>query len=195
MNISRRDFASFIGKVVILTGVVGSVPLLTSKQVTSRRPPGAVEEDVFKLVCVRCGRCAQVCPPQIIRLVGLLDSPSAAGTPVLIDNGICQLDFNCINVCPSGALQPVTKEKAKMGTAYIDKHRCIGCGVCIKVCDQIAGAISWENTGNERGRKKAMINPDKCLGCGACIPECPVQAIRLTNEHAYRPPFAWPKGE
>ena len=191
MNISRRDFASFIGKVVILTGVVGSVPVLASKEITSRRPPGAVEEDVFRLVCVRCGRCAQVCPPQIIRLIGLLDNPSAAGTPLLIDNGICQLDFNCINVCPSGALQPVPKDKAKMGTSYINRDKCIGCGICIKVCDQIAEAISWEDA----TKKKAIINPGKCLGCGACIPECPVQAIRLTNEHAYRPPFAWPKGE
>lgn len=190
MNISRREFASFLGKVVVLTGIVGSVPVVASKEVTSRRPPGAVAEDVFRLVCVRCGRCAEVCPPHIIRLVNLWENPAAAGTPVLVDNGVCQLDFKCIEVCPSGALQPVPKSRAKMGTSSIIRDKCIGCGICIKVCDQIAEAIDWEDP----KKTKAVINPGKCLGCGACVPECPVQAITLSARGAYRPPFSWPKG-
>jgi len=190
MGITRRDFALFLGKTAVLTGVLGSLLLLASQEVKQRRPPGAVEEGIFKLVCLRCGRCGEACPARVIRFVKLSENLPFAGTPVLLDNGVCQLCFNCVDVCPSGALQPVPKEKAKMGTAYINRDKCIGCGICIKICNQVVSAISWAN----RRKSKAIIDPGKCLGCGACVPECPVQAIKLTPENAYRPPFAWPKG-
>jgi len=189
--LTRREFALFLGKAAFLAGVTCTVPALTRKRVLKRRPPGAVDESVFRLVCVRCGRCAEVCPQRIIRLVDLWENPVLAGTPILADNGVCVLDFKCVEVCPSGALQPVPKNRAKMGTAHVDRERCTGCGICIEVCAPIAGAIYRKGRG--RGGK-VDIDPGKCLGCGACVPECPVQAITLSASGAYRPPFSWPKG-
>jgi len=190
MPLTRRDFLSFFGKTAILTSVASAIPFTLKQPITLRRPPGALEEQVFGIVCVRCGRCVSVCPQHIIRQVSPLENLSQAGTPVLIENGVCVLDFNCIEVCPSGALQPVTKDRAKMGTAKVDLDKCIGCGICIKVCDQVAEAISWADP----KKTKVSINPGKCLGCGACVPECPVHAISLTTEGAYRPSYSWSIG-
>jgi ferredoxin len=190
MPLTRREFLSFVGKTAVLTGVASAIPLTVGRPITLRRPPGAVDESVFGIVCVRCGRCVSVCPQRIIRQVSPLENLLQAGTPVLVEGGVCILDFNCIKVCPSGALQPVPKERAKMGTAKVNLEKCIGCGICIKICDEIAGAISWADP----KKTKVNINAGKCLGCGACVPECPTQAISLTAEGAYRPGYSWKLG-
>jgi ferredoxin len=190
MPLTRRNFLSFLGKTAMLTTIASAIPFTLKQPIALRRPPGALEEQVFGIVCVRCGRCMSVCPQHIIRQVSPFENLSQAGTPVLIENGVCVLDFNCIEVCPTGALQPVTKDRAKMGTAKVDLRKCIGCGTCIKVCDQVAKAISWDN----QKKRKVSIDPEKCLGCGACVPKCPVQAIFLTAEGAYRPSYSWSIG-
>lgn len=189
MSLTRREFAAFIAKFAVLTGIAATIPAAASTPLNYRRPPGAVEEPVFKIVCVRCGRCVSVCPQKIVRQVSPLENLASAGTPVLVENGICALDFECDKVCPTGALQLLPKEKAKMGTATIERDKCIGCGICIKVCMPIVEAINWEDP---KKKDKAVVDPAKCLGCGACVPECPVEAISLSPEGAYRPQFRWP---
>lgn len=188
-RVTRRDFVFFVAKVAVLTGIVTSVPLVAAKTVDKRRPPGAVDEAEFVVVCARCGRCAEVCPQKIIVQVPVWESVVAAGTPVLVDGGVCVLDFKCVDVCPTGALQRLPKEKAKMGTALLDKDKCIGCGACVSVCASIAGAIKWRKSG-----RKVEVDAAKCLGCGACVKECPVGALSLTPSGAYRPSWKWPKG-
>jgi len=181
---------SLVLKAAVLAGVASAIPLASKQPITLRRPPGAVEEGVFGIVCVRCGRCASACPQRIIRLVSPLENLSLAGTPVLVESGVCILDFSCVEICPSGALQPVSGERAKMGTARVNLERCVGCGICIRVCGEVAEAISW--AGPER--RKVVISAGRCLGCGACVPECPTQAISLTAEGAYRPGYSWRLG-
>jgi bidirectional [NiFe] hydrogenase diaphorase subunit len=61
---------------------------------------------------------------------------------------------------------------------------CILCGLCIRVCEEIAGvsAISAVN----RGTKKEIAPPffessQVCIGCGGCAYVCPTRAIRIEN--------------
>ena len=54
------------------------------------------------------------------------------------------------------------------GTPVIDKSKCVGCGMCVKNCN---------NEGVKIVRKKAVIQPDKCVGCGHCFGYCPKGAI------------------
>jgi electron transfer flavoprotein alpha subunit len=51
--------------------------------------------------------------------------------------------------------------------AKVDEKKCIGCGICTKVCP--VGAIQLRNG-------KAKVS-DGCISCGACAGECPMKAI------------------
>ncbi|MTI67026.1 MAG: 4Fe-4S dicluster domain-containing protein [Firmicutes bacterium] len=54
----------------------------------------------------------------------------------------------------------------------MDKDKCIGCKMCIKVCPHGVFSIS---------EGKAFINyKDKCIECGACSKNCPKEAIKVS---------------
>ncbi len=54
---------------------------------------------------------------------------------------------------------------------YVLEEKCIGCGLCSKVC--IYNAITLkERAEHPKKYKLAVINPDKCTFCGACVEEC-----------------------
>ncbi len=70
------------------------------------RPPGAVEEDEFLGLCIKCGQCLQVCPYDSIILEDI-DGKVGVGMAYIEprDRGcyLCEA-FPCILACPSGAL-------------------------------------------------------------------------------------------
>ena len=70
-------------------------------------------------------------------------------------------------ICPFGVLQSLTGRFAKL-TFRVNKDKCSGCGICLKVCD--AEAININN-------KKAAIDPKLCHQCSNCKIECPADAI------------------
>lgn len=86
---------------------------------------------------------------------------------------------NCINSCPKKAIMVVQNR------AYIDKNKCVECGLCKKSCQYSAiievnrpcegacdlGAIK---AGNDR---RAEIDYAKCVQCGSCKTACPFGAI------------------
>ncbi len=54
----------------------------------------------------------------------------------------------------------------------IDSEKCIGCGLCIKVCP-------YETISLVDG--KACVTGEKSLNCGHCVAVCPVSAVRVTT--------------
>lgn len=50
----------------------------------------------------------------------------------------------------------------------IDSSKCVGCGVCTKVCPAVTVNLV---------ERKAVVNEANCRGCGACEQRCPVHAI------------------
>lgn len=85
----------------------------------------------------------------------------------------------CMNKCPKNAIT------IHQNRAYIDKAKCIECGMCKKVCP--FGAIIEISRPCERScalnaihagaDRKAKIDTAKCVQCGACRSACPFGAI------------------
>ena len=55
-------------------------------------------------------------------------------------------------------------------TTVIDAEKCIGCGLCVKVCP--SETISMQDD-------KARVTGDRSLQCGHCVAVCPVDAVRV----------------
>ena len=143
---------------------------------TPLRPPGAEPVGRFLSLCTHCGQCAEACPfSSIVLEAGL--NPLESGTPKVIPKRMpCWLCMRCGLACPTGALAPVEKTKAGMGTAVIDRKRCftyigsIICRTCFEKCPLKARAITLELA-------LYPVITKECVGCGVCENVCPAQCI------------------
>lgn len=68
-------------------------------------------------------------------------------------------------------------EQHKSGKPHVRGEKCVGCGMCLKICAH--GAPSIVNG-------KSTINHDKCVGCGRCIAVCPTDAIVNSNNNSFK---------
>ncbi|MGD0462230.1 MAG: bidirectional hydrogenase complex protein HoxU [Tepidisphaeraceae bacterium] len=65
----------------------------------------------------------------------------------------------------------------------LDHNRCILCTRCVRVCDEIEGAHTWDVMG--RGVESRVIidlnqpwgDSETCTGCGKCVRICPTGAL------------------
>ncbi|MBU6996545.1 MAG: 4Fe-4S binding protein [Theionarchaea archaeon] len=187
---SRRTFL----KAGVAAGAALALsPLLTGRRVTSAgstviRPPGALKEEDFLSVCVRCGECMRVCPSQGLRPVLFEGSLSDFYTPHLVPRiGECQLCMLCWQVCPTGALVEVDPAEMKLGTATVNRNTCLEwrnepCLVCQEVCPyQAVDVIESGGRGrSDGGRRGPTVNRSLCAGCGACERHCPTEPTSIS---------------
>ena len=74
------------------------------------------------------------------------------------------------------------KKDRSTGAIVLDPEKCIKCGRCIQVCQEMQGVYALEFIG--RGDHTTMspaaklpLNDSPCIKCGQCITHCPVGAI------------------
>lgn len=169
---SRRDFLRISGGTV---GAGLALWMLRPGTASARvLPPGALAAEAFTAACLRCGRCTAVCDQRAIQ-VDVFGEPYVDGI-----SGWCDFCELCVETCPSGALTPFEPDTVVMGTAVIDRDRCIawlrvGCRLCAEKCDKLQQAIWIDEDLNPH------VDEKLCNGCGACVFVCPQAAQMAGN--------------
>lgn len=172
------------------------------------RPPGAVEEEDFLDLCLRCEACVKVCSTTggCLQPAGFEYGISGFWTPRAdMRRGYCEYSCTlCGQICPSGAIKPLdeaTKKRRVIGLAHIDRSRCIPwergeeCIVCEEHCPLPRKAIQFRIADVELPNRTAFqvklpyVDRELCIGCGICETRCPTAgsaAIRITREGEQR---------
>ncbi|MBO4521111.1 MAG: 4Fe-4S binding protein [Alphaproteobacteria bacterium] len=69
-------------------------------------------------------------------------------------------------------MKPFTKTSPRL--PVVDFQKCVGCGLCVKICP--AQAVSVK-TGSD-----FSLSEEKCVSCGLCAESCPENAITLERK-------------
>jgi polyferredoxin len=157
--------------------IKASVPIVRNFPVT---PPGAKGQQRFNSLCTACHLCISACPTQVLQPTYFLYGLTGFLQPRMdyITN-FCNFECTlCGEVCPTGAILPVTPEEKKLlqlGKSYFVKENCIVytkdtiCGACSEHCPTKAvQMVPYKEKLNI-----PEVNNKICVGCGACEYACP----------------------
>jgi bidirectional [NiFe] hydrogenase diaphorase subunit len=111
---------------------------------------------------------------------------------VCVLNGACELQsvaadlgVDHIRLSPQYPHLNVDLSHERFG---LDHNRCILCTRCVRVCDEVEGAHTWDVAG--RGAECLVVSDmgdpwgasDTCTGCGKCVQVCPTGALFLKGK-------------
>jgi ferredoxin-type protein NapG len=170
---SRREFISAGVGVALMVGL-GTVGKAKEHQALLR-PPGGQDENLFLAKCIKCDRCRSVCHTSAIGIASIEEGFLQARTPLMkFHIGSCDFCNKCVEVCPTGALEPFDKQTVKIGVAVLT-NVCIAlnlgaCTLCYNACPYKAITLDEDN--------RPLIDPTKCNGCGVCENICPALVLR-----------------
>ena len=171
------------------------------------RPPGSVTEEAFLDLCIRCGECYKVCPGPVLHPAGLEAGLEALWTPkAVLSHAACHQDCNfCTQVCPTGAIVPLTieqKRKTPMGLAIVNTKTCLPyagkqeCQLCFDECEAAGyhaiemrpvkmdigeipeGALSADQIEEMSTILAPFVLADACTGCGLCEYRCHAALVK-----------------
>jgi polyferredoxin len=157
--------------------IQASVPINREFPVT---PPGAKGQERFNSLCTACHLCVSACPTEVLQPTYFLYGLTGFLQPRMdYITSFCNFECTlCGEVCPTGAILPVSSEEKKLlqlGKSYFVKENCIVytkdtiCGACSEHCPTKAvHMVPYKEKLNI-----PEVNNKICVGCGACEYACP----------------------
>ena len=106
---------------------------------------------------------------------------------VCVSNGLCEMQMLSQRLEITHVQFPYRYPKMEVDASHerfvIDHNRCILCTRCVRVCDEIEGAHTWDIMG--RGIDAKVITDlnepwglsETCTSCGKCVHVCPTGAL------------------
>jgi bidirectional [NiFe] hydrogenase diaphorase subunit len=106
---------------------------------------------------------------------------------VCVANGHCELQTRALQHGMTHVRFPYLYPNALVDASHerfvVDHNRCILCTRCVRVCDEIEGAHTWDVMG--RGTNSRVITDlnepwgasETCTSCGKCVHVCPTGAL------------------
>lgn len=157
--------------------IKATVPVVRQFPVT---PPGAQSQERFNKLCTACHLCVSACPTHVLQPTYFLYGMTGFLQPRM-DYITSFCNFDCVlcgEVCPTGAILPVTTEEKKriqLGKSYFIKENCVvythntACGACSEHCPTKAvQMVPYKDK-----LTIPEVNNTICVGCGACEYACP----------------------
>ena len=147
-------------------------------------PPGSISIEHLTGTCTACHLCISACPTKVLQpsfleygILGIMQPRMDYRT------NFCNFDCTvCGEVCPTGSILPLAREKKKLtqiGKVKFIKENCVvytektDCGACAEQCPTKAVTmVPYENI------KAPDIKDDYCIGCGACEFACPTKPYK-----------------
>lgn len=201
----RRHF------LVTTATIAGTMPIVSSLAETADSaeevkkwppvtPPGSISLERFKDKCTACQLCVVQCPSRVLRPAGLEYGLDYLLRPHLTYvNSFCNYGCTvCTEVCPTDAINPLTREEkitTQVGIAQFMIERCVvhtdktDCGACSEHCPtQAVHMVPYEGT-----LTIPNVTAELCIGCGGCESICPVRPVRAivvkaNNQHVFVEP-------
>ncbi|MDR0796483.1 MAG: 4Fe-4S binding protein [Tannerella sp.] len=178
-------------------GLAEILPKKSPDRLTPLTPAGSLSARNMKQHCTACQLCVTVCPTGVLRPSNALDTFMQ---PMMsYERGYCRPEcVKCAAVCPSSAIQIITKEEkssTQIGHAVWTHGLCITltdeiqCDTCAHHCPTDAITMVPSVPGDERSLKIPAINEELCIGCGACeylCPSRPFSAIRVEGHPIHK---------
>ena len=180
--------------------VDGGLAVITEKLAPRRQnpitPPGSISARHMQKHCTACQLCISACPNNVLR--PSTDLMHFMQPTMSYEKGYCRPECTrCSQVCPAGAIKPITKEEKTaihVGHAVWIKDNCVvltdgvSCGNCARHCP--TGAIQMvEYEHNGQTVMIPAVNENRCIGCGACenlCPSRPFSAIYVEGNVSHR---------
>lgn len=189
---SKRQFVATLAALSLsipAKALTQAAPLSNSNKAWHKQhplsPPGSRSAEHLLAHCTACHLCIAKCPSRVLKPALFEYGAGGMMQPKMdFEHGFCNFDCTvCSEVCPNGALLPLSKEekhKLQMGRVVFVIDNCIvhtdetSCGACSEHCPtQAVSMVPYKN-----GLTIPSVNPDICVGCGGCEYVCPVRPFR-----------------